>query len=66
MLADLSSQASIRQMVSDVKDRYRQLQVLVNNAGVFLSKRSMSEDESVAEFGIGDRVGHFRGRFQGS
>jgi hypothetical protein len=52
MLADLSSQASIRQLVSDFKDRYQQLQVLVNNAGVFLSKRSVTEDGIETHFAV--------------
>ncbi len=52
MLADLSSQASIRQMVSDFKDRYQQLQILVNNAGVFLSKRSVTADGVEAHFAV--------------
>lgn len=44
MLADLSSQQSIRRLVEEFKDKYQQLHVLVNNAGVVLSKRSVTED----------------------
>ena len=35
LLADLSSQQSIRQLVADFKQRYTRLHVLINNAGVF-------------------------------
>jgi len=35
LLADLSSQQSIRQLVEDFKQRYTRLHVLINNAGVF-------------------------------
>jgi NAD(P)-dependent dehydrogenase (short-subunit alcohol dehydrogenase family) len=52
MLADLSSQASIRQLEDDFKDRYQQLQVLVNNAGVFLSQRSLTADGIEAHFAV--------------
>ena len=40
LLADLSSQQSIRQLAEDFKQRYTQLHVLINNAGVYnLSRR---------------------------
>lgn len=40
MLADLSSQKEIRQLVQDFKKRYDRLHVLVNNAGsIFLARR---------------------------
>src|SRR5438105_11821209 len=35
LLADLSSQQSIRQLAEQFKQRYSQLHVLINNAGVF-------------------------------
>lgn len=42
LLADLSSQQSIRQLVEDFKQRYSQLHVLINNAGVFnLTRRKI-------------------------
>ena len=41
LLADLSSQKSIRQLAEDFKQRYVHLHVLINNAGVFpLTKRT--------------------------
>ncbi len=44
LLADLSSQASIRQLAADFKSHYDRLDVLVNNAGVYFMKRSESVD----------------------
>jgi len=52
ILANLSSQKSIRRLVSDFKDRYQQLHVLINNAGVFLSKRSVTADGIEAHFAV--------------
>ncbi|HVB74727.1 MAG TPA: SDR family oxidoreductase [Ktedonobacteraceae bacterium] len=41
LVADLSSQKSIRQLAQDFKQHYSQLHVLINNAGVFpLTKRT--------------------------
>src|SRR5207302_1081322 len=39
LLADLSSQQSIRQLVADFKQRYTRLHVLINNAGTFALTR---------------------------
>ena len=44
MLADLSSQKAIHQLVKDFKEKYKRLDVLINNAGVNLSKRILTED----------------------
>ena len=44
MLADLSSQASIRRLAADFKAKYAQLHVLINNAGAFFMKRQESVD----------------------
>ena len=44
MLADLSSQEQIRQLVAEVKRQYSQLDVLVNNAGSVFSRRQLSVD----------------------
>lgn len=44
MLADLSSQQEIRQLVQRFKDRYRRLHVLVNNAGALFTTRQQSVD----------------------
>ena len=52
MLADLSSQKSIQQFVSDFKGKYQNLHVLVNNAGVNLSKRILTEDGIETTFAV--------------
>ncbi|NJL54323.1 SDR family oxidoreductase [bacterium] len=44
LLADLSSQASVRQLVDTVQSRYTCLHVLINNAGLMLSERAVSVD----------------------
>jgi NAD(P)-dependent dehydrogenase (short-subunit alcohol dehydrogenase family) len=44
MLADLSSQNEIHRLVKDFKEKYDKLNVLINNAGVNLSKRTMTVD----------------------
>jgi NAD(P)-dependent dehydrogenase (short-subunit alcohol dehydrogenase family) len=44
LLADLSSQASIHQLAKKFLDIYESLDILINNAGVFLSKRLTTVD----------------------
>ncbi len=44
LLADLSSQQSIRQVAQDFKAKYQYLHVLVNNAGGVFMSRSVSAD----------------------
>ena len=44
MVADLSSQQSIRHLVQEFTERHTQLHVLVNNVGVTLPKRSVTVD----------------------
>ena len=44
LLADLSSQSSIRNAAKEFKDRYSRLDVLVNNAGVFRACRETTEE----------------------
>src|ERR687890_129570 len=44
LLADLSSQASIRQLANDFLNTYESLEILLNNAGVFLSRRLNTVD----------------------
>jgi NAD(P)-dependent dehydrogenase (short-subunit alcohol dehydrogenase family) len=52
MVADLSSQAAIRQLASDFKARYSQLHVLVNNAGVAPVQRSVTADGIETTFAV--------------
>lgn len=42
--ADLSSQKSVRQLVQEFVSNYDKLHVLVNNAGVFMSRRELTVD----------------------
>lgn len=44
ILADLSSQREIRLLAQTIQARYTQLDVLINNAGLVLSKKTFSED----------------------
>src|SRR3712207_2054828 len=44
MLADVSSQEQIRRLADEFKEAYPRLDVLINNAGVFRSKRITSAD----------------------
>ena len=44
LIADLGSQASVRQLAGDVLDRYPRLDVLVNNAGALNVPRQVTED----------------------
>ncbi|HEY3364846.1 MAG TPA: SDR family oxidoreductase [Symbiobacteriaceae bacterium] len=44
LLADLSVQASVRQLADEFISRYGKLDVLVNNAGALLGKRRVSKD----------------------
>ena len=52
LLADLSSQASIRQLEADFKARYPALHVLVNNAGTIPRKRMLTADGLETQFAV--------------
>jgi len=52
MVADLSSQVSIRQLAKDFRTKYQQLHVLVNNAGVAPMKRSLTVDGFETTFAV--------------
>jgi len=58
MVADLSSQDSVRELAHDFKSRYKRLNVLVNNAGIFLPKRIVTVDGLEATFAT-NHLGHF-------
>jgi len=51
-LCDLSSLHSIRNLASDFKKKYQNLHVLINNAGVMLSKRILSVDGFEMNFAV--------------
>ena len=52
LLCDLSSQESIRKFVSEFKSKYQKLHILINNAGVMLSKRVVSVDGLEMNFAV--------------
>lgn len=58
ILADLSSQKGIHDLVSEFKKRYDKLHVLINNAGVNLSKRILTEDGIENTFAV-NYLAHF-------
>ncbi len=52
VVADLSAQRQVRQMAAEISMRYAQLHVLINNAGVILLQRQLSEDGVEASFAV--------------
>ena len=44
MVADLSEQAQVRQLASEIQQRFARLDVLVNNAGALFARRQLSAD----------------------
>jgi NAD(P)-dependent dehydrogenase (short-subunit alcohol dehydrogenase family) len=52
LLADLSSQAEIRRLAEEFKQRYDRLDVLVNNAGEFNLRRRLSTDGIEMTFAV--------------
>ncbi|ULH18074.1 SDR family NAD(P)-dependent oxidoreductase (plasmid) [Deinococcus sp. KNUC1210] len=52
LVADLSVQTSIRQLVTAVRQRHAQLHILVNNAGVHLQERQLSVDGIEMHFAV--------------
>ncbi|MFQ5802784.1 MAG: SDR family oxidoreductase [Candidatus Methylomirabilales bacterium] len=52
LLANLSSQAAIQQLAQDFKARYPTLHVLINNAGIILKKRVLTEDKLETQFAL--------------
>lgn len=52
LLADLSAQASIRQLAENFQQRYTQLHVLINNAGVYMFTRRETVDGLEMTFAV--------------
>lgn len=52
MLADLSSQKEIRSLADEFKEAYPRLDVLINNAGLFRSKRITTADGIETTFAV--------------
>ena len=52
LLCDLSSQTQIRRLADEVKARHERLDVLVNNAGLYLPRRTTTEDGFETTFAV--------------
>jgi NAD(P)-dependent dehydrogenase (short-subunit alcohol dehydrogenase family) len=52
LLADLSSQSAVRQLVQEFQHLYTQLHVLINNSGVAPIQRSVTEDGSEVSLAV--------------
>src|SRR5436190_12989717 len=52
MIADLSSQAEIRRLADEFKAKHNRLDVLVNNAGVYIPKRTLTVDNIETTFAV--------------
>jgi NAD(P)-dependent dehydrogenase (short-subunit alcohol dehydrogenase family) len=59
LIADLSSLAAIRNVVSEFLKKYDQLHVLVNNAGAIFSERKENEEGIEMTFAV-NHLGYFR------
>ena len=58
LVADLSSQAAIRSLASEYRSKYQHLHVLINNAGVYYTKRHVTNDGLEAMFAV-NYLAHF-------
>ena len=58
MLCDLGDYDSIRSFVSQVKEKYKKIDVLVNNAGFISLDRQETKEGLERQFGI-NHIGHF-------
>jgi NAD(P)-dependent dehydrogenase (short-subunit alcohol dehydrogenase family) len=52
LVADLSSQAQIRQLAAQFQERYARLHILINNAGIIPRTRQVSEDGFEMQFAV--------------
>jgi len=52
LICDLSSQEEISKLISEFKNKYQHLHVLINNAGIMLSKRTLSVDGIEMNFAV--------------
>lgn len=58
MICDLSSQADIRRFAAEFISTHERLDVLINNAGVVVRQRSLTEDGIESTFGV-NHLGYF-------
>jgi retinol dehydrogenase 14 len=52
LIADLSEMQQVRQLASDVQTKYPRLDVLINNAGVFMKERVLTPDGFETTFAV--------------
>src|SRR5579862_4770597 len=52
LICDLAVQAEVRQLVADFKASHSRLDVLLNNAGAFFPRRTMTVDHVEATFAV--------------
>ena len=52
MVADLSSQSQVRQLVDDVRARHARLDVLINNAAAYFPRKTMTVDDVEATLAV--------------
>ncbi|MFX1304542.1 MAG: SDR family oxidoreductase [Promethearchaeota archaeon] len=52
LLCDLSSKEQIRKLVKEFKEKYQNLHILINNAGIMLKKRELSVDGIEMNFAV--------------
>ncbi len=52
LLCDLSSQEQIRKLVAEFKEKYQNLHMLINNAGIMLKMRTLSVDGFEMNFAV--------------
>lgn len=58
LVCDLASTRSVRDAADEFRSRYRKLDLLINNAGLFLSDRMLSSDGFESTIAI-NHLGHF-------
>jgi NAD(P)-dependent dehydrogenase (short-subunit alcohol dehydrogenase family) len=58
LVADFSSLKQVRDMANQIQSQYSRLDVLINNAGVFMKKRILSEDGFEMTFAV-NHLAHF-------
>lgn len=58
MLCDFASQKSIRKFAEEFKSKYQKLHILVNNAGLILTEKTITEDGIESTFAI-NHIGYF-------
>jgi NAD(P)-dependent dehydrogenase (short-subunit alcohol dehydrogenase family) len=57
-IADLSSLNQVRRLAEEVQQKYERLDVLINNAGVFMNERILTEDGLETTFAV-NHLSHF-------